>query len=255
MLFVLVSTYVVVMVGVAVVEAAFGFARPAAGVHRYVFGPPAGEPATVTELPTQMVVVAGVTVRFGKAVTEIAIVPLSVHPFAAVPVTVYVVFAVGETETLVPESDPGIHVYVTPPLPVSVVGLPEQTVSVDAVAVTFGTALTVTVTVAVFEHPGAFVPVTVYVVVTVGVTVTVAPVSDPGIQLYVEVPEAVSVALCPVQIVVFDVTVTVGCEPTVMVSVCVPVQPFAAVPVAVYVVVDPGETVTGVPLIDPGIQL
>jgi hypothetical protein len=50
----------------------------------------------------------------------------------------------------------------------------------------------------------------------------------------VDVPEALSVALPPVQIELFEEeAVTVGCDPTVMAIVCVFVQPFAAVPVTV----------------------
>jgi hypothetical protein len=64
-----------------------------------------------------------------------------------------------------------------------VVELPEQMVVVPDVAVTFGAALTATATVAVFVHPFAAVPVTVYVVFPVGATVTGEPLSDPGIQL------------------------------------------------------------------------
>jgi hypothetical protein len=47
-------------------------------------------------------------------------------------------------------------------------------------------------------------------------------------------------------------TVTVGCEPTVIVIVCTDVQPFAAVPVTVYVVVAAGETVMLDPVSAPG---
>lgn len=65
----------------------------------------------------------------------------------------------------------------------SVVLLPAQIVVDDAVAVTVGFGFTVITMVAVFEQPGAFVPVTVYVVVLAGVTVTVEPLSDPGIQV------------------------------------------------------------------------
>ena len=51
---------------------------------------------------------------------------------------------------------------------------PEQIVDGDAVAVTFGIWLTVTVMDVVFEHPLEFVPVTEYVVVEVGLTVMLA---------------------------------------------------------------------------------
>jgi hypothetical protein len=54
---------------------------------------------------------------------------------------------------------------------------PEQIVEGDAVAVTFGVAPTVTVTLTIFEHPLEFVPVTEYVVVDVGLTVMLDVVS------------------------------------------------------------------------------
>jgi hypothetical protein len=64
-----------------------------------------------------------------------------------------------------------------------VVLLPAQIDAFEAEAFTVGFGLTVTATVAVFEHPALTVPVTVYVVVVVGETVTEVPVSDPGIQV------------------------------------------------------------------------
>lgn len=67
-----------------------------------------------------------------------------------------------------------------------------------------------------------------------GETVTVVPVSDPGIQVYVVAPEAVSVVLLPEQIVALDgEMVTVGVGFTVIVRVAVFTQPFALVPVTV----------------------
>jgi hypothetical protein len=71
-----------------------------------------------------------------------------------------VVVVEGVTETDVPVKLPGIHVYVVAPLPVSVDELPEQIVEGDAVAVTTGEVLTVTVTFPVDEQP-VEVPVTV----------------------------------------------------------------------------------------------
>ena len=60
----------------------------------------------------------------------------------------------------------------------------------------------------------------------------------------------------PEQIVVLEaVAVTVGVVLTVTNCVDVLVQPLAAVPVTVYVVVDVGETVTGEPDNDPGIHV
>jgi hypothetical protein len=108
----------------------------------------------------------------------------------------------------------------------------------------------------VLVHPLAAVPVTVYVVVVVGVTVTGEPVSDPGIQAYVEAPVAVNVVELPVQIDALDaVAVTAGEAFTVMRRVDVLVQPLISVPVTVYVVVVVGDTVTAVPVNDPGIHV
>lgn len=191
----------------------------------------------------------------GSAFTVTACVAVLVQPLAAVPVTVYVVFALGVTVTEVPLSDPGIQVYVAAPLPVSVVVLPAQMVPLEIVAVTFGVAFTVMTCVAVFEQPAETVPVTVYVVVVVGETVTEVPLSDPGIHVYVVAPLPVSVAELPEQIVApVEEIDTVGCAPTVMATVLVPVQPLPAVPVRVYVVVEPGVTVTEEPLSEPGIH-
>lgn len=70
-----------------------------------------------------------------------------------------------------------------------------------------------------------------------------------------DAPVAVKVELPPTQIVGLPaVAVTVGDGFTVTATVCTAVQPFAAVPVIVYVVVVAGVTVTGEPVNDPGIQ-
>jgi hypothetical protein len=78
----------------------------------------------------------------------------------------------------------------------------------------------------------------------------------PGIHVYEDVPFAVSVVLSPSQMIGLDADeVTVGCEPTVTVTVSVLVHPLASVPVTVYVVVAAGVTTTLEPLTLPGIQL
>ena len=70
-------------------------------------------------------------------------------------------------------------------------------------------------------------------VLVAGETVTLVPLSDPGIQVYVAAPEALSVVLLPAQIVALLVlTVTVGVGFTVIVLIAVPVHP-ALVPVTV----------------------
>jgi len=97
----------------------------------------------------------------GKAFTVTNAVPVAVQPFAAVPVTVYVVVVVGETVTVAPVNDPGIQAYVDAPVPVSEVLLPLQIVAFEAVAATVGDAFTVIKRVDVLVHPLAAVPVTV----------------------------------------------------------------------------------------------
>jgi len=159
------------------------------------------------------------------------------QPFALVPVTTYVVVVVGETVTVVPVSDPGIHVYVVPPAAVIVVLAPAQIVAPVVVVVMFGNGLTVMIRVAVFVQPLAAVPVITYVVVVSGVTTTDVPVSDPGIQVYVDAPPAVMVVLVPAQTVALvTVLVTVGNAFTVITCVVVPVPlMLVAVCVTVYV--------------------
>ena len=113
-----------------------------------------------------------------------------VQPFTSVTVNVYEVVEVGvavglETVPLLSVDD-GVQLYVLPLLvPFSTVLDPLQTVT-SGPALTVGGGFTVTVTIAVDEHP-AFVTVTVYVVVTVGfatgfaITLLLNPV--PGDQL------------------------------------------------------------------------
>lgn len=142
------------------------------------------------------------------------------------------------------------------PEPVSVTALPAQMVALELDAVTVGPALTVIVWVAVLEQPFVSRPVTVYVVLDDGFTVTAAPERLPGFHVYTDPPEAVSVILPPEQIVVLDaVTEIVGFGFTVMVCTAELIQPFASVPVTVYVVLVVGETVTEFPVSDPGIQV
>lgn len=118
----------------------------------------------------------------GSAFTFTLTVDVFEHPFASVPVTVYVVADEGASVTVAPFSDPGIQSYDAAPLPVSVTEFPIQMSVAEAEALTDGSAFTTTATVEVFEHPFISVPVTVYVVDEAGASVTVDPLSDPGIQ-------------------------------------------------------------------------
>ena len=61
-----------------------------------------------------------------------------VQPAVLVPVTVYVVVEVGETEMLVPVKEPGIQVYVDAPLAVNVTEDPIQTEGDELLTVTVG---------------------------------------------------------------------------------------------------------------------
>jgi hypothetical protein len=108
----------------------------------------------------------------GLGVTLTVTAAIFTQPAAEVPVTVYVVVAVGLADGFAQfvQDNPvaGAQVYVEAPVAVSVVDVPWHIVTFEP-ALTVGIGATVTVTVAVFEHPVvAFVPVTVYVVVTVG---------------------------------------------------------------------------------------
>jgi hypothetical protein len=150
------------------------------GIQVYVL---AFAPVSVVASPSQIADEDAEAVTEGSVFTTTETVDVFEQPLTSVPVTVYVVVAFGVTETEVPLSDPGIQVYVLALAPVSVVASPSQIVDEDAEAVTDGGVFTVTVIVAVFEQPGPFVPVTVYVVVDAGETVTDEPESEPGIQV------------------------------------------------------------------------
>lgn len=138
---------------------------------------------SVALLPTQTEVLEAVVVTVGVGFTVTVNTEVLVQPFAAVPVTVYVVVVVGDTVTDAPVKLPGIQLYVEAPVALSVVELPTQMLLLAAVLDTFGAGLTVIVRVEVLVQPFAAVPVTVYVVVVVGETVTDEPVKLPGIQL------------------------------------------------------------------------
>jgi hypothetical protein len=94
------------------------------------------------------------------------------------------------------------------------------------------------------------------VVVIVGVTITMVPVADPGIQEYVEAPDAVKVDELPIQIAVgLETAVTVGSGVTLKLKMAVFVQPAALVPERVYTVVVVGVTARVTPTTDPGLQV
>ena len=61
-------------------------------------------------LPEQIVPPVVVVVTVGVGFTVMVLVAVDTHPATLVPVTVYVVVDAGETVTVAPLSDPGIHV-------------------------------------------------------------------------------------------------------------------------------------------------
>ena len=130
--------------------------------------------------PGQIAGAEGVTVITGFGLTVIVTVAVFVQPFTAVPVTVYVVVTVGDAVGFaqVVQLNPvaGAHTYVLAPLAVMINPPPKQIDAAGGVTVIVGRGNTVTVQVAVPVQPKAFVPVTVYVVVTVGEAVTTEPV-------------------------------------------------------------------------------
>jgi hypothetical protein len=82
-----------------------------------------------------------------------------VQPFAAVPVTTYVLVEAGTKE--IPSAILSVQLYDKAPVPFNVTGVPEHTVDPgDTVEPTVGLLLTVIVTELVLEHP-LLVPVTV----------------------------------------------------------------------------------------------
>ena len=146
--------------GVAVTGLPVAELKLAAGLHTYVPAPPAARfvpaPAHSVTLPEAVTVGRSFTVTVTDAVF--------VHPFASVPVTVYVVLTVGVAVTGVPvvalNPVEGVHAYVPAPLALKFVDAPMQKLTLPEV-VTFGNGFTVTAKLAVLVHPFTSVPVTV----------------------------------------------------------------------------------------------
>jgi hypothetical protein len=114
----------------------------------------------------------------------------------------------GLTEMLAEVAPPGFHEYEVAPEAVKVAVEPEQ-IFPPPLILSVGVAITVTVEVLVLEQV-PFWPVTVYTVVEPGLTTRVVAFDPPGDQVYVEAPDAVSVAEDPEQIDPPPVAVTVG---------------------------------------------
>jgi hypothetical protein len=122
--------------------------------------------AVITALPpAQYDTGLGFIVTVGTGFTVTVTVAVLVQPFNAVPVTVYVVVAVGEATGLaqVVQLSPveGAQLYVFAPLAVSVTLLPAHIVAGLGLMVIVGLGRTVTVTVVDAVHPAPLVPITV----------------------------------------------------------------------------------------------
>lgn len=155
-----VTVYVTEAAGVAITEAPVVLFKPVAGLQAYVVAPLATRP--VFE-PEQIAEEGGVTITTGAAPTVTITVLLLVQvPFE--PITVYVVVTVGVAVTVAPvlalKPAAGDQEYVTAPLAVKLVGLPEQTEAEVGLTVTVGVALTVIAMVWVELHD-PFTPLTV----------------------------------------------------------------------------------------------
>lgn len=145
------------------------------------------------------------------------------------------------------------YVYPEPPVAVAVAELRPHEPGVTVV-VTLRAGLTVTLIVVLPLQPPE-IPDMVYVVVDAGLAVTVAvlvalsPVA--GLQVYVVAPLAVKLTpVPPIQMFAEGgVIVTVRDEPTITLTVWVPVQPATLVPVTVYVVVTVGLAITVAPVV------
>jgi hypothetical protein len=121
--------------------------------------------------------------------------------------------------------------------------------------VSVGVGVTLIVICAVSLHPDPFVPTTVYVMVVAGLAFTDAPVvalnPAAGLHEYVAAPDALIVTEVPEQI-LFEgagINVTVGEGLMDIVTLSILVQPFAFVPVTVYVVATVGFAFTDAPVV------
>jgi hypothetical protein len=242
-----VTEYVVVVVGLTVT---FGFVPKPFDQLNVV--PGISELTVSSELSFRQISVGvAVTVIFGNGWTVTVTSAVPVQPSGVVPVTEYVVVAVGLTVTLGLVPNPFDQLNVVPgisELAVKSELSPKQISDGVAIVVIVGNGWTVTVTSVVPVQPSGVVPVTEYVVVVVGLTVTFGFVPKPFDQLNV-VPGiselTVSSELSFRQISVgVAVTVIFGNGWTVTVTSAVPVQPSGVVPVTEYVVVVVGLTVT-----------
>ena len=235
------TVYVVFSVGVTVYGLSVDVEEPL--LHEYDSAPVA---VSVAFCPRH-IAFTGLILTVGNWLTVTVTVAVLEQPLSPVPVTVYVVVPVGVTVygLTVDVVVPSFHEYDAAPLAVRLASCPRQIASWLVSAETVGSCLTLTVTLAVLEHPLPSVPVTVYVVVSSGVTDLLLPVPRLLPQEYEVAPVAVSVAFCPRHIAFTGLILTVGSWLTVTVTVAVLEQLLLSVPVTVYVVFSVGVTVYG----------
>src|ERR1041385_2353978 len=219
-----VTVYVVVVVGLTVIEAVV-----AALLQRNDVPPDA---VNVEEPPTQIEGLFGVMLQVGAGFTVTVAEHELVHPLALVTVTVYVVVVVGLTvieavvAALLQRND-------VPPDAVNVDEPPTHIEGLFGVMLQVGAGFTVTVAEHELVHPLALVTVTVYVVVVAGLTVIEAVVAAL-LQRNEVPPDAVNVEEPPTQIEgLFAVMLQVGPGFTVTVVEQELVHPFASVTVTV----------------------
>jgi hypothetical protein len=221
-----VTVYEVVLAGETEIEEEFS-----PELHEYESAP---EAVNVAFPPEQIVGEFTSTVNDGTMLTVATALP---EHSLEVPVTVYEVVLVGETETE-EEFSPELHEYESAPEAVKVAFPPEQIVGEFTSTVNDG--LIETIPTALPEHP-LEVPVTVYEVVLAGETKTEEEFS-PELHKYESAPEAVNVAFPPEQI-VGELTSTANDDPMLTIATAVSEHPLE-VPVTVYEVVELGETET-----------
>jgi hypothetical protein len=132
----------------------------------------------VVELPAHIAGLAGVTVTTKVPTTDIVTVWVLVHPFASVPVTVYVVVVEGKavvvSKVVLVKPVLLVHTYVVAPPAVKATDPLGQIAGLGGTTVMVGLGFTVTVTVWVLVQLLPSVPVTVYVVVVAGSAVVVS---------------------------------------------------------------------------------
>jgi hypothetical protein len=131
------------------------------------------------------IVTEGETEREGAGIRLIVIVLVLVPQPGATAYAVYVVVAVGVTTIVAPLTAPGFHEKDVAPRAVAIIVavLPGQIKEELGVQVKIGLAITLTVIVFVLLQPEEFIPVTVYIVVTVGETEVDAVVAPDGCQV------------------------------------------------------------------------